>query len=69
MPVHIEELTSEVTAIDGDLPLTDDQVERIVDRVLRRLAERQRGARPLAEIARMRPGVARLTPADGEPWP
>ena len=34
MPVHVEQLNSEVTLIDGDLPLTDEQLEKLVQRVL-----------------------------------
>lgn len=42
MPLHIEELTSEVTVMDGDSMLTDKQREAIVQLVLKRLSEKAR---------------------------
>jgi hypothetical protein len=54
MPVHVEEMTSEVTVIDGDLPLTDQQVEALVGRVLRRLGEKKREAALVAEATKVR---------------
>ena len=30
MPFHIEEVTSEVTVLDGDMPLSEAQVEKLV---------------------------------------
>ena len=44
MPLHIEELTSEVTVIDGDSFLTDAQKEMLVQMVIRRLGEKAREA-------------------------
>jgi hypothetical protein len=44
MPLHIEELTSEVTVIDGDSFLTETQKEMLVQIVIRRLAEKAREA-------------------------
>lgn len=48
MPVHIFELTSEVTAMEGDMPLSENQLKVIVQRVLGRLEKEQRTARFLA---------------------
>lgn len=42
MPLHIEELTSEVTVIDGDSFLTDRQKEMLVQMVIQRLGEKAR---------------------------
>ena len=44
MPLHIEELTSEVTVMDGDSMLTEKQREAIVQAVLKRLSESARDA-------------------------
>ncbi|MBS1789183.1 MAG: hypothetical protein JST85_15770 [Acidobacteria bacterium] len=41
MPVHVEELTSEVAVLDGELPLSERQVEKLVLMVLRRLEEKK----------------------------
>lgn len=42
MPVNIENVTSDVTLINGDLPLSDAQIEQIVILVMRRLEAKQR---------------------------
>jgi hypothetical protein len=44
MPLHIEQLTSEVTVMDGDSMLTKKQMEAIVQMVLKRLGEKSREA-------------------------
>lgn len=49
MPLHIEELTSEVTVIDGDLSLTEKQKEMLVAMVIKRLGEKAREAERKAE--------------------
>ncbi len=54
MPVHIDEMTTEVAAIDGDLPLSEAQIEKLVTRVIERLAERQSQQRQSREATRLR---------------
>jgi hypothetical protein len=44
MPVHIDEMQTEVTVFDGDLPLSPPQIEKLVKIVLQRLEEKQRNA-------------------------
>ena len=44
MPVHIGELTSDVTALDDEVPLTEKQQDRIVNRVIRRQQDLDRYA-------------------------
>ena len=44
MPLHIEELSSEVTVIDGDQSMSEKQKEMLVQMVIRRLAEKNREA-------------------------
>jgi hypothetical protein len=62
MPVHVEDVSNEVTVVDGELPLTEAQVERLVAVVLKRLEGKQREARK-------REGATRLSgsalPAQG----
>jgi hypothetical protein len=43
MPIHVEEMQTEVTVFDGDLPLSAAQLERLVELIAARLAERERG--------------------------
>jgi hypothetical protein len=54
MPLHIEELTSEVTVIDGDSLLTDKQRESIVQMVLKKLGEKAKEAERRARGTEMR---------------
>ena len=54
MPVHVEELTSEVSVIDGDMPFSEAQLEELIRRILKRLEEKQREARQLREATQLR---------------
>jgi hypothetical protein len=42
VPIEVGRFTTEVTALEGDLPLTAAQTEKLVQLVLRRLEEKQR---------------------------
>jgi hypothetical protein len=42
VPVHIDQMSSEVTVLDGDLPLTPEQIDKLVRIIMRRLDERER---------------------------
>lgn len=42
MPLHIGSLTADVTVIDGELPLSDKQITRVAQAVLRMLEEKER---------------------------
>jgi hypothetical protein len=42
MPIHIEEMQTDVTVSNGELPLSAAQLERLVELVAARLAERDR---------------------------
>ena len=58
MPVHIEEMSEEVAVVDGELPLTQAQIEKLVQIVLGRLEGRQREARKSKEATTLRRGAA-----------
>ena len=62
MPVHIAELTSEVAAFDGEVPLTNKQVEALVERVLQRLKEERSHERLADEAVRVRCHAGRPAP-------
>jgi hypothetical protein len=63
MTVHVEEMVSEVTVVQGDLPLTEAQLEKVVDAVIARLEQRKRD-RALARTAtQLRPSS--LPPSPG----
>jgi hypothetical protein len=57
MAVHVEELTTELAVMDGNLPLSEAQLERLVDLVARRLAERERAARHFRRQTVLRPSA------------
>jgi hypothetical protein len=42
VPVNIEQVTSDVTVFDDDLPLSQSQIDRLVEIVIQRLERRQR---------------------------
>jgi hypothetical protein len=42
MPIHVGEMTSDVNAFDSDLPLSEAQIEKLVEIILRRLERKQR---------------------------
>jgi hypothetical protein len=44
MPVHIEEMNVEMQVVDGELPLNEAQIERLVKILLSRLERQQREA-------------------------
>jgi hypothetical protein len=54
MPVHLQELVSEVTVVAGDLPLTEPQIERLVKIVIKRLAEMQLDASRVHAATKLR---------------
>ena len=60
MPVHIEELTSEVTVVTGDLPLSREQIERLVAIVLKRLEQKLRDAQRSKAASALKSGVSEL---------
>ncbi len=57
MPVHIEEMTSEVAVAEGEMPLSEAQLDKLVARVLQRLGEKQREARQVRESTELRRGA------------
>ena len=58
MPLHIEDITNEVTVVDGELPLSEAQVERLVAVVLKRLEGKEREASKRRAATELRRGAA-----------
>ena len=54
MALHIESLKTDVTLFGGELPLTEAQVGRLVNLVLKRLEERARDAERSRGATRLR---------------
>lgn len=58
MPVRIEEMDVSVAVVDGDLPFTELQLERLVALVAKRLHQGEREASQRREATATRAGVA-----------
>ncbi len=58
MPVHVENMTSTVNVVDGELPLSEAQIEKLVGIVLRRLEQQKREAESAREATAVRPRAA-----------
>jgi hypothetical protein len=58
MPVHVEKMTNRVNVVDGELPLSEAQVEKLVKIILRRLEQREREAESAREATVVRPRAA-----------
>lgn len=54
MPVYVQEMTSDVTVVEGELPLSDAQVRLLVQRVLKALREQEREASHVREATTLR---------------
>jgi hypothetical protein len=65
MPVHIDNLETDVTVATGDLPLSEAQIERLVQIVLKRLQDRQREQQRNREATRLRPRATPNQPGEG----
>ncbi len=64
MPVHVEEMTSEVGVLEGELPLSPEQLERLVRMVIKRLEQQQREGQLSRDDTSLRDHSA--PPAPGE---
>ena len=65
MPVHIDNLETDVTVATGDLPLSEAQIERLVRIVLKRLQDRQREQQRSREATRLRSQATPNQPGEG----
>lgn len=64
MPMHIDNLTSRVHVSTGELPFTDEQLNRLVDLVCARLAAQKRESAQSAEATRLYRTVAPPNPVE-----
>ena len=58
MAVHIDEMTSDINVVEGELPLSAAQIDKLVTLVLHRLEEHTRDAHQRREASAMRGSVA-----------
>lgn len=57
MPVHVHSMTSEITAADANLPLTEQQIDALVRIILQRLERKKRDDRETREATTIRPSA------------
>jgi hypothetical protein len=53
--VHVEEMVTEVTVVEGELPLTQAQLEKIADFVIARFEHRKRDVVLSRQATALRP--------------
>lgn len=58
MTIHVEEISSELLVIEGDLPLTEAQIDKLVKIVMKRLEDQQRKVRWRREATSLRSEAA-----------
>lgn len=56
MPVHVDEMTTEVDAFE-ELPLSQPQLDRLVELVMMRLEDKQRERKRAQESTRIKTGA------------
>ncbi|PYQ28911.1 MAG: hypothetical protein DMF56_14665 [Acidobacteria bacterium] len=54
MTVHIEEMTSEVTVVEGELPLSPKQIDKLVKLVVSCIADKKREATRSREATQLK---------------
>lgn len=52
--VHVEEMTSDVTVVEGDLPLSHEHIEKLTQLVMRKIDEKKREAQKSREATQLR---------------
>jgi hypothetical protein len=57
VPIHIDEMTTEVDAFEGELPLSQPQLERLIELVLSRIEDKQRERGRMQESTQIRTGA------------
>lgn len=58
MPVHIGEMTSEVTVVEGELPLSPSQIQKLVSLVASEMERAKRSAQRINEATSVQESVA-----------
>ena len=57
MPVQIDRLESDVTVMDGDMPFSERQMERLVEMVCKRLEQKKREQERAEESTTLTPSA------------
>jgi choline kinase len=59
VPLQIGELESDVTVMDGDMPFSEQQMERLVEMVCKRLEQKKRAQEQVDESTTLKRSAAR----------
>ena len=62
MPIHIENMTSEVTVLDGDFPLTETQINQLVQLIMQRMEAQQQAQQYQQQATSLRTQAAPSLP-------
>jgi len=54
MPIHVEDMTTEVEAFEGELPLSAAQLDKLVELVVQRLEEKEKDKKTRQESTEVR---------------
>ena len=58
MPIEIQRLESDITVLDGELPLSEEQIQMLVERVCAHLEAKQRQEQRERETTALRHSAA-----------
>jgi hypothetical protein len=58
MPIEIQRLESDITVLDGELPLSEEQIQMLVERVCTHLEAKQREKERTREATALRRSAA-----------
>ncbi len=61
MAVHVENMSSEVSVVDTDLPLSEAQLDKLARVIMQRIERRRREDKLSAEATTLRPHSVSLT--------
>ena len=57
MPVHVGNMESDVTVMDSDMPFGEQQMERLVEMVCKRLEQKKRERERVEESTTLKPSA------------
>lgn len=57
MPIHVEQMNTDVSVVEGELPLGPAQLEKLVELVMNRIEEKQRGEEQLKASVKVQRGA------------
>ncbi len=58
MPIHVEQMNTDVSVVEGEVPLAPAQLEKLVELVMRRIEEKRRGDEQLKASVRIQRSAA-----------